>query len=259
MNKNLTYFASDFHLGASYIKDPRQHETMIVDWLKSIEKKCQRLYLVGDILDYWYEYKTVVPRGFVRFFGQLASMSDSGTEIIWFIGNHDIWIFDYLPNELGIKIVDGSLIENIEGKTFYITHGDGIGKLPGGFRFIRGMFRNRFLQKLYAGIHPGLTIPFAHGWSSRSRKGNNASESEYTAPEGMESAVKWGREYAAEHPEINYIIIGHHHSELDETFRDGCRMIILGDWISKFSYAVFDGMELRLEKYNYICNRQNPL
>ena len=169
MKQELTYFASDFHLGAKYIGDPKRHERAIVDWLRSIAPTCRRLFLVGDILDYWYEYKSVVPKGFVRFFGQLAEMADSGVEITWFIGNHDIWIFDYLPSELGIKVVKDSLTETIDGTEFFISHGDGLGRLSTGFRFLRGLFRNRFCQRLYSAIHPGLTVPFAHRWSASSR------------------------------------------------------------------------------------------
>lgn len=250
MNRRLTYFASDFHLGASYIEDPRKHEQSIVNWLKSIATECKTLFLVGDILDYWYEYKTVVPKGFVRFFGQLAEMADSGTEIVWFIGNHDIWIFDYLPKELGIKIFDGNMTCKIDGKTFFISHGDGLGKLPKGFKFIRCMFRNKILQKMYSALHPGLTVPFAHGWSAKSRKGRTGHDGKYNPDTGSEIAFQWAKGYCREHPDVDYIVIGHYHDLAEKKVGNGCKMVILGDWITKFSYAVFDGKDLRLGKYN---------
>ena len=115
--RQYTYFISDLHLGATYLKNPLDYERRVVSWLKSIKDDAKSLYLMGDILDYWYEYRTVVPRGFTRFFGTIAELADSGVEITWFIGNHDIWIFDYLPQELGIRIVDGSEIVEIEGAT----------------------------------------------------------------------------------------------------------------------------------------------
>ena len=248
MKRSKTYFISDLHLGASYIPDPRAHEEKVVRWLKSIEQDCGRLYLVGDILDYWYEYRHVVPRGFVRFFGQLAAMHDSGVEITWFIGNHDIWIFDYLPGELGVKVVDGALTTEIDGKRFYICHGDAVGRQKRSFRFIRRMFRNKVCQRLYSAIHPGLTIPFAHGWSASSRKKEEAMN---VAPQvDIKSVEYWAHEFAAKNPEIDYLVLGHYHVLLNEKVGEECRLIILGDWINKFSYAVFDHRELKLEKYS---------
>lgn len=149
------YFASDFHLGARYIENPIEYERRIVRWLDSIKQDAGTLYLLGDILDYWYEYRYVVPKGFTRFFGKLAELSDNDIDIHWFIGNHDIWIFDYLPHELGITIHDGTLITEIGGKRFFLSHGDNVGKRPMTLRFLRKIFRNRFCQYLYAAIHPG--------------------------------------------------------------------------------------------------------
>ena len=120
----------------------------VVRFLDSIKDDADVIYLLGDILDYWYEYRYVVPRGFVRFFGKLAELHDRGIRIVWFIGNHDIWIFDYLPSELGVEIVDGYLDEEIDGKHFLMTHGDGIGKLKPSFKLLRRLFRNRVCQRL---------------------------------------------------------------------------------------------------------------
>ena len=124
-NRTKTYFLSDFHLGASYISDKHGQERRIIRFLDSIKEDAKEIYLLGDILDYWFEYRYVVPRGFVRFFGKIAELTDAGIKVHWFIGNHDIWIFDYLPNELGVDITDGSLIKVIDGKKFYLAHGDG--------------------------------------------------------------------------------------------------------------------------------------
>ena len=159
-----TYFISDLHLGASYFKDPLENERKVVRFLDSIKSDARCIYLLGDILDYWYEYKTVVPRGFTRFFGKIAELSDAGIEIHWFIGNHDIWIFDYLPHELGVQVHDGTMLTEIDGKRFFLSHGDNVGKLERSFRFLRALFRNRFCQKLYAAIHPRWTVGFVHNW-----------------------------------------------------------------------------------------------
>lgn len=245
MKRDKTYFISDAHLGAKYISHPHEHEIKLVRWLREIEKDCRTLFLVGDIIDYWYEYKTVIPKGYVRFFGQLAAMIDEGIDIIWFIGNHDIWIFDYLQKEIGIKVVDGNLTTDIEGKKFFISHGDGIGRLSKSFQFLRKLFRNKLCQKLYSSIHPGITMPFAYGWSRKSRKNTVNIENSCV----ISNITEWILEYSKSHPEINYYIIGHYHILVQEILSTGAELIILGDWIDKFSYAVFDGKELKLRKY----------
>ena len=144
--RNKAYFISDLHLGARYFPDPREYELRAVRFLDSIAKDAAELYLLGDILDYWYEYRTAVPRGFTRFFGALGRLSDAGVKITWYIGNHDIWLFDYLREEIGMRVVDGYEIRTIMGRQFFLSHGDGLGKLPPLFRLIRATFRNRFCQ-----------------------------------------------------------------------------------------------------------------
>ncbi len=247
--RNRTYFLSDMHLGAKYLPHPRDYERRVVRFLRQIAPTAQRIYLLGDVLDYWYEYRTVVPRGFTRFFGTLAELADSGVEITWLIGNHDIWIFDYLPQELGIKVVDGSLIEEISGKRFYMAHGDGVGKQPTSFRFIRAMFRNKVCQKLYATIHPRWTVAFAHRWSSSSRGGMA-----YKAvSKGLdEPYVLWAKQYIDQHPDqpVDFFIFGHRHILLDQPIAPDSRVIVLGDWINHFSYGVWDGSTFELLRFN---------
>ena len=246
-----TYFLSDIHLGASYVADRKAHEKRVVDFLRSIEDDARAVYLLGDILDYWFEYRTVVPRGYVRFFGQLARMADRGIEIVWFIGNHDIWLFDYLRDEIGIRIVDtdkGGIAVDIDGTHFFLGHGDTFGRQPWTYRRLRALFHNRFCQKLYSAIHPRWTIPFAHGWSSHSRKGT-ALPSATLAPAARTAVEVFARQLCSADPELRYIIIGHHHVALDEPVTGTCRLIILGNWLDRSTYAVFDGSELRLCEY----------
>ena len=240
-----TYFLSDFHLGA-HNQLGREPERRIVAFLDYIKDKAARVFLLGDILDYWYEYKYVVPKGFVRFFGKLAELTDSGIEVTWLIGNHDIWIFDYLPNELGIKVIDGNTEVEIESKVFFLSHGDGIGTPPRYFRFMRSVFRNRFCQRLYAAIHPRWTIPFALRWSRESREGGGQEKSE----EGLDRMIKWSHEWVRKHPETDYIVFGHLHRAESINLGDERKMIVLGDWISLMSYAEFDGKELRLCRWH---------
>ncbi len=244
--RNLTYFISDLHLGASYLENPHDYERRVVRWLRSIKDSAKALYLMGDILDYWYEYRTVVPRGYVRFFGALAELADSGVEITWFIGNHDIWIFDYLPKEIGMKVVDGWQVKEIDGKRFFLNHGDGVGELKPGFRFIRSLFRNRVCQWLFSAIHPRWTIPFAHRWSSHSR---NSVELPKFKGADNEKLIVFAKEYEKNNEHIDYFVFGHRHIMLDLEIAPESKVVILGDWVNHFSYAVFDGETLTLLKY----------
>lgn len=249
-----TYFISDLHLGARYINDHRAHEQRVVSFLQDIADDCTRLVLLGDILDYWWEYSKVVPRGYTRFFGQLARMADSGVEIIWFKGNHDIWIFDYLPNEIGFTLHDGVMITQWDGHRFLLEHGDGVGKLPFTFRMLRSLFRCRMAQRLYSLLPPRLTIGFAHAWSSHSRKtGGQMTIS--TDPE-KNTLVSWAREYNSEHPDapVDYFIFGHQHIVLDLKISNLSRVIVLGDWIDKFTYGVWNGKSFLIKKYSRFAN-----
>ncbi len=248
--RSATYFLSDLHLGAR-AESPEARiarERKVVRWLDSIKDDVATLYLLGDILDYWYEYRYVVPRGFIRFLGKIAELSDHGVEIHWFIGNHDIWIFDYLPTELGIHIHKSPCIVNLGNKTAYLAHGDGVGRTPLSFRFIRSIFRNRFCQWLYASIHPRWTVAFAHWWSSHSRK---YGECLPYLGENNEYLVSYAKEYLTlrSQEEIDYFIFGHRHIMLDLMLSRRSRVVILGDWIEHFSYARFCDGNLTLEQY----------
>lgn len=248
MSSKATYFISDLHLGASYLPDRRAHEERVVSFLHSIKSDAEALYMVGDVLDYWYEYRTVVPRGYIRFFGALAELADAGVKITWLIGNHDIWLFDYLRDEIGLEVVDGAITRRIGRRTFFITHGDGVGPQKASFRFIRNLFRNRVCQKLYSAIHPRWTIPFAHSWSSGSRGYLPGHSSSWQG--AMRSNVQaWAADYAASHTDVDYIVLGHHHVVVDEPITQHCRLVILGDWISRYSYARFDGEQLSMHTF----------
>lgn len=258
MERTKTYFISDLHLGASYLDRPHERERMLADFLGSIAADTERLYLVGDILDYWFEYRTVVPRGYVRFFGALADLADAGVKITWLIGNHDIWMSDYLRDEIGIEIIDGSIVTDIGGRRFFVSHGDGLGRLSLSFRFIRSLFRNRVCQRLYASIHPRWTVGFAHRWSASNRAYDPAVRPVFQG--SMRDKVEdWAKDYASRHPGTDYIVIGHHHVMVDEAVEGGCRLVILGDWIYNFSYAVFDGKKLELKQFESAYNVFNKV
>lgn len=248
-NPKYVYFISDLHLGAGYLADKREAEMRVVRFLESIRDTADEIYMLGDVLDYWFEYRTVVPRGYVRFFGALASLADAGVKIHWFIGNHDIWLFDYLRDEIGITVIDGVQIKEIRGKKFFLNHGDGVGHIKPGFRFIRSLFRNRLLQKLYSGIHPRWTIPFAHMWSTHNRH-----FMDYVPVfRGMEAeplALFASDYYHNVDSSINYFVFGHVHVVVNEPISPSCRFVILGDWIRNFTYGVFDGNNFELRRFD---------
>lgn len=240
------YFLSDLHLGASYNEDNRETERRVVRFLDSIKDDAEEIYLLGDILDYWFEYRHVVPRGFVRFFGKLAELSDSGVKITWLIGNHDIWIFDYLPSELGVEVVDGILEREILGVPFCMQHGDAIGGTKK-FRFIRSMFRNRVCQKLYSGIHPRWTVGFAFACSRNSRLSKRAKK-EITGEWPHDLIVdirKWCEEQIKEGNPARYFVFGHLHSLHDEPLSDRRHLEVVPPFPTQGGYAVFDGKEFK--------------
>lgn len=244
--RRYTYFISDLHLGAGYITDHRAHELKVVGFLRAIAPTARRLYLLGDVLDYWWEYRNVVPRGFTRFFGALADLADQGVEITWLKGNHDIWIFDYLPTEIGLTVHDGILTAEIDGRRFLMEHGDGVGRLPRSFRMLRRLFRCRPAQVAFAAIHPRWTVGLAHAWSSHSRKHGG-----YTPPAGAgQTLVEWAEKYNKSASEkVDFFLFGHHHTVVDTTLPDGARVMVIGDWINSFTYAVWDGKNLSLREW----------
>lgn len=263
------YFLSDTHLGAAYFPDSKERERKVVTFLDSIKEEAAEIYLLGDILDYWYEYRYVVPRGFVRFFGKLAELADSGIKITWIIGNHDIWIFDYLPNELGIKVVDGTLTANVLGTDMLMAHGDGIWQHSSQFKILRTLFRNKFCQLLFASVHPRWTVSFANAWSRNNRAKDmqmdlyndtlppfnpeNFSDTAPRPPHDINYHIyqlyRFSSLYEESHPECKYYIFGHLHRVVDQSLPRGGSMLILGDWINKFSYAVFDGCKMSLKTF----------
>ncbi len=242
------YFLSDLHLGAPYFSDSKARERRVVAFLDSIKDDADAIYLLGDILDYWYEYRYVVPRGFVRFFGKLAELSDRGIKIVWLIGNHDIWIFDYLPTELGVEVVDGSYTAQIDGHGFYMSHGDAVGRLKPSFRMLRALFRNKFCQRMFAGIHPRWTVPFAYNWSRHSRK-LDAAPSQQDAERMLSGLTTFSREAHRSNPELEYFLFGHVHLFERVQVEPGCEMIVLGEWLSTYSYALWNGSQLSLHIY----------
>lgn len=246
--KNI-YFASDAHLGARFHQDPLAIEKKLVRWLDSIKEDAIAVYFLGDMFDYWYEYKYVVPKGFVRFLGKLAELSDSGVEIHFFIGNHDIWMFDYLTKEIGATIHRDILTIDLLGKRFFLGHGDEVDYRSKMFRFVRALFRNKFCQWLYAGIHPRWSFGFALGWSLSSRKKGLKNEVSAYQGESNEYLVQFAKTYLQTHPDINFFIFGHRHILLDLMLSRSSRILVAGDWMQHFSYIVWNGEALYIDQF----------
>lgn len=235
--RNATYFISDCHLGARYITDPRAHEQRIVAWLDSISDDARELFLLGDIIDYWFEYRYVVPRGYVRFFGALARLADAGVKITWLKGNHDIWLFDYLRDEIGITVADGIIDRTIDGRRFVMAHGDGLGHGSVFFRLMRSMFRNRFLQVLYAAIHPRWTVGLAYAWSAHNRMTGRAEDIRLLPAD--DCFLTFATNYIAEKGRVDYFVFGHRHIVVEQQGPADSTVIVLGDAYQNFTCGRF--------------------
>lgn len=239
-----TYFASDFHLGMDARLSSRDRERQIVRWLDVISKDVDALYLVGDLFDFWFEYRSVVPRGYVRLMGKLAEMVDNGVELHIFTGNHDMWMGTYFEDQLGVKVHRRQIVTTIGEKRFLIGHGDGLGPGDHGYKFIKKVFASSFSQWLYARLHPNLAFGIANFWSSKSRESAEKKDQWHGAEK------EWLVQYAQEEfkkQDIDYFVFGHRHLPIDCTLRDGVsKYINLGDWLNYNSYGVFDGQHMEI-------------
>ena len=240
MSGKNTYFISDLHLGAKYMDDPLGREKRVCRFLDSIKDDAAELYLLGDILDYWYEYKYVVPRGYIRFLGKLAELSDGGVKITWVTGNHDVWLFDYLRDQLGMTVLKGHTVVETAGKRILIAHGDDVGVQPVMYRFTRWCFYNKVCQWLYAAVHPRWTYPVATGWSNENRTGRDPAKQQAVSERAAERLLDFSRDYYAKHSDVEAFVYGHLHiARMNEA--DGMPPVIfMGDWISLCTFVVLD-------------------
>lgn len=238
------YFASDFHLGAPDYTKSLERERRIVQWLDSIKSSAEELYLLGDVFDFWFEYRTVVPRGFVRLLGKLAELSDSGIKIHYFTGNHDMWTFDYLSKELNVKIYREPIEAEYGNKKFYIGHGDGLGPGDHGYKFIKKVFASKLSQWMFARLHPNAGIAIADYFSRKSRVATGDTDEKFLGEEKEWLLIHSKELLLKKH--YDYLIFGHRHLPLDIKINGGSRYINIGDWIKYNSYGVFDGEEFKL-------------
>jgi UDP-2,3-diacylglucosamine hydrolase len=250
MKKNI-YFASDFHLGAPSYAESRIRENRIVGWLNFIEPTCSELFLMGDVFDFWFEYKNVIPKGFIRLQGKLAQMADAGVKIYFFKGNHDMWVNDYFTKEIGIEIISDELKIERNGKKFYLHHGDGLGPGDKQYKFLRKIFRNPFCQWLFGILPPRIGIGIANAWSGSSRIASNKKEV-FLGDEN-----EWLAIYAKEQlqkEQFDYFIFGHRHLPLDIKLNDNSRYVNIGEWLNYNSYGVFDGRDLKLVYFKEVSS-----
>ncbi len=245
--KKKIYFASDAHFGLPGPAPSLERERLFVTWLENAGKDAREIYLLGDIFDFWFEYKRVVPRGFTRLLGKIASLTDRGIPVHFFTGNHDIWVFDYLPGETGMTIHRGPLTRVFDGRKFYLSHGDGVADHDRGFRMLKSVFNNPVLQWLFARLHPNFAIWFAKKCSHASRYSNEIITN-YKGDNSEEHVIFANRMLEKEH--YDYFVFGHRHLPYDVTLRNGTsRCINLGDWIWHFTYGVFDGENMEIKEF----------
>lgn len=241
------YFISDFHLGVPDFESSLMREKKIVRFLDMIKADATELYLLGDVFDFWFEYKHAVPRGFVRLLGKLAELSDSGIKIHYFTGNHDMWVADYLPKELGCILYREPISTTYDGKKFYIGHGDGLGPGDHGYKFIKKVFSSKISQWLFARFHPNFGTWLANYFSRKSRIATGTSDEIYHGDD-KEFLVVFCKEYLTK-THVDYFVFGHRHLVIDKMIGDNSRYINLGDWIKDFRYGVFDGNNFELKKF----------
>lgn len=247
LNGKKIYFASDLHLGVPDRERSLEREKHFVRWLDEVSKDAAEIFIVGDLFDFWFEYKKAVPRGFVRVLGKLAELTDSGIPIHIFTGNHDMWIFDYLPEETGVVLHKKPVQREWNGIKFFIGHGDGLGPGDHSYKFIKKVFQNRFLQWSFARLHPNFGIGLADYFSRRSRAKTGSADEEFFGEENEWLAIYCKEILKSEH--FDYFIFGHRHLPLQLKVGEKSTYINLGDWIKYFTFSEFDGEKASLLKY----------
>ncbi len=242
------FFASDFHLGVPNHEVSVTREKKIIAWLDSIKNEAHTIYLLGDIFDFWFEYKHAIPKGHIRLQGKLAELRDAGIPIVFFTGNHDMWMFDYFPKELGIPVYRDPLVLEVGSQRLLIGHGDGLGPGDHTYKILKKFFNSSFCQWLFARLHPNLGIGIANRWSKSSRLTNMKREDGY---QGNEKEFLWVYCNEIEQKQHHdYYIFGHRHLPLDLPIGEHSRYINLGEWVNFSTYAVYDGKTVALKTFD---------
>ena len=241
------YFASDNHLGAPTFTDSLPREKKFVAWLDAIKTDAGAIFLMGDLFDFWFEYKTVVPKGFTRTLGKLAELSDAGIPITYFVGNHDLWMNGYFEEELNIPVQHKPQQYEINGTTFFIGHGDGLGPDDKGFKRMKKVFTNPLAQWLFKWLHPDLGVRLAQHLSVNNKIISGDADAKFLGEDNEWLVQYCKRKLESQH--YDHFIFGHRHLPMEIGLNGTSTYTNLGDWISYFTYAVFDGQTLKLDTY----------
>jgi len=245
MAKTKTYFISDIHLGLPNPKKSSEREVLLVKLLDELKEDAKTIFFVGDIFDFWWEYKYVVPRGYVRFLGKIAELADSGIDIHFFTGNHDVWMKSYLKNELGVKMHYDELKIEIDDKKFFIAHGDGLGQGDKGYKFLKKVFTNKFLQWCYSRLHPNFAFSLARLWSQSRRKKETYYEFK---GEDKEILIQFSKEMLKT-KHFDYFIFGHRHFPVIIDIGEKSKYVNIGDWLINFTFLEYD--RKNLQQYSF--------
>lgn len=242
MDRSLHFFVSDVHLGLEH-KDPSAREARFCRFLKQLPENTKSLYLLGDIFDFWYEYRYVVPAGHVRVLGALAELVDKGIDVCFLKGNHDMWTFGYLENEIGVRVLEEPLFVELEGKRFCMAHGDTLGKVDPGYRLLHSVFTSRIARGIFSCIHPRWAFGLARVWSRSSRLAHEVSDYRFE----LEKTPAYSyAESVAGVMDVSYFVFGHYHRECSGRVGSRSEIFMLGEWVNGTGAAVFDGTHVRM-------------
>lgn len=245
-HKNI-YFASDQHFGAPNFQKSKIREAKFVAWLDAIKNNAAALFLLGDLFDFWFEYKKVVPKGFIRVLGKLAELKDSGVEIYFFVGNHDLWMNNYFEEELNIPVYHSPKEFIFNNKVFLIGHGDGLGPGDKGYKRMKKVFTNPVSKWLFRWLHPDIGIRLAQYLSVKNKLISGEEDVKFLGAEN-EWLVQYCKKKLSE-KNYHFFVFGHRHLPLEITLTENSKYVNTGDWITHFSYAVFNGDQLVLKYY----------
>jgi len=240
------YFASDNHLGAPTMVESKPREKKFVAWLDEVKEDAAAIFLLGDLFDFWFEYKTVVPKGFTRTLGKLAELTDAGIPVFYFVGNHDLWMDGYFEEELNIPVFHKPQQFMFNDTTFFIGHGDGLGPFDKGYKRMKKVFTNPVSKWFYRWLHPDLGVTLAHYFSVKNKAISGDEDVQFLGEDN-----EWLVQYAKrklETQHYDYFVFGHRHLPMTIDLNGKSTYINLGDWIGYYTYGVFDGKQLRLEK-----------
>ena len=247
VNKKL-YFSSDQHFGVPNLERSHEREKLFVKWLEMAEKDAEHIFLLGDLFDFWFEYSTVVPRGFTRVLGKIAQITDKGIPVTFFVGNHDLWMWDYFQKELGVTVYHVPKSFVFFEKKFFLGHGDGLGPYDKGFKRMKKVFVHPLSKWLFARLHPNLALGIANYFSKRSRLANGDSDQVFMG-EDKEWLIQYAERKLESDVSIDYFLFGHRHLAMDIKLSTGARYVNTGEWVNHRNYAVFENGDLFLKKF----------